>query len=777
MDNRDKIYDRFNDEVLQTIVFAKAASINANVDCIYPQSFILGMLTTGQNEVTSLLLDMDVNLEMCVRKFKQQLEKKQEDNSKNPEIQDLAISKQVWAACTMADEISREMGNGDIGVKHIFLALLQTSGEIKAVFEKEQFQLVDFIKRTKAKKNHVKSRISRGTRASKTAPKVTPTLEAFCVNMTQLARDNKLDPILTRESEIESAITTLCRRTKNNPILVGSPGVGKTAIVEGLSQRIVAGTVPRHLIGCELYSMSMSSLVAGTKYRGQFEERIEALIKEVVDTPDCILFIDEIHTLIGAGSAQGSLDASNILKPFLARGELRCIGATTLEEYKKHFRKEGALNRRFQQILVEETTKSQTIQILHGVKPKLEEFHQCIISDDAIEAIVNLTDRYQPTKNFPDKAIDCLDTACAKKSAWGSEGDNVILVEDVARVLGDELEIPSEVILWGDFERVKKIKDILDTRVIGQHTAIDVICRSLKNSYSGVRNPDKPIGSFVFGGQTGTGKTYTAKELALALFQKESSFIRVDMSEFSEKHTVSKLIGSPPGYVGFQEVEVFLDRVQRKPYSVILLDEIEKAHPNVLKLFLQVMSDGFMTDAVGTRVNFKNTILIMTGNFGMNELAKNSLGFEEEHQSNLAEEEQKRLVTYCKEKFGEEFVNRVDEFVPFLALEEDALHTIAGLRLKELVARIAENRTSKITFTKKAHSQLVSLSHNEHGKNAGILNRLISKRIEPCLADALISVGGDQKTSITIDAKDGEFTYRTRKSPSRKTSRKTVKKR
>jgi len=758
MDEKNKLYEKFNSDVWQMIVFAKAASINANVDCIYPQSFMVGILTTGANEVASILVDMGINLEHCLKTFKTQLFAKQSENNKTPEYQSLKISKEVMEACGIAERVSSEMGDNYIGPVHIFLSLLQTTKEIKEVFVAEKFDVVDFIKRTRRNVINKNNNSFQKNAKNKSGSNRKTALEAFCVNITELARNNKLDPILARESEIENAITILCRRTKNNLILVGDAGVGKTAIIEGLSQRIVSGTVPKHLIGCEVYSLNLTSLVAGTKYRGQFEERMECLVKEVVAAKDCILFIDEIHTLIGAGSGTGSLDASNILKPFLARGDLRCIGATTSEEYKKYFQKEGALNRRFQHVLIEETSNEQTKQILHGIKQKLEEFHSCTVSDDAIDAIVTLTARYMPNKCFPDKAIDCLDITCARKSAWGSK-DSVIMVDDVAKTIGEQLHIPPEVILWGDNERIKKIEEILVSRVIGQQQAINAVCRTLKNVYSGVRNPDKPIGCFVFGGQTGTGKTYMAKELALALFQKSSSFIRVDLSEFSEQHTVGQLIGSPPGYVGFQEVDVFIDKVKRKPYSIVLLDEIEKAHPNVMKLFLQVMSDGFMSDASGNKVNFKNVILIMTGNFGTNEEAKIQIGFGETEAQDAVSKMQKRLIDYCKTKFGEEFVNRIDEFVPFMSLNDDVLRKIAEIRLSELTSRVAETRNCKLVFAKEVFDLLVKISKTEHGKNAGMLNRLISKQIEPCIADALLSLPVNKVHKIFIGVDGDQFVY------------------
>ncbi len=589
-------------------------------------------------------------------------------------------------------------------------------------------------------------------------------LANFCIDVTQQAKKNELDPIIAREKEIEMAITILCRRQKNNPILLGDPGVGKTAIVEGLSQRIVSGTVPKQLIGHKVYSLSLSSLVAGTKYRGEFEERIQALIREIQEATDCILFIDEIHTLIGAGSAAGgALDASNILKPFLARSDLRCIGATTLDDYKKYFQKDGALARRFQQIIVEEPDKDQMKQILSGIKPRLEEYHKCIISDDSIDAVILLSDRYLKDRNFPDKAIDCLDMACAKKHAWGAETSKpTVTAQDIAKVVSDQCGVPLNVILWDDYERIKKIEEILSSRVIGQKNSIDILCRVLKNVYSGIRNPDKPIGSFVFGGQSGTGKTYMAKELAKAVFGKDSSFIKLDMTEFSEQHSVSKLIGSPPGYVGFQETDRLMDKIKRKPYCIVLLDELEKAHPDVLKLFLQVMADGIMTDASGNKADFKNAILIMTGNFGMDNISKSSLGFAEKAEKDPFFETQDRLTSYCKEKYGAEFINRVDEFIPFMPLNDEDLKKIIKMRLEEIEIRLV-NRNCKLNFNDKVYDLLIKMSKDEHGGNATILNRLISKKIESCISDALILIGSHPVIkdfyNITINVEDEGFVH------------------
>ena len=761
-DKDKKLYEKFDKTVSQVVVFAKAASIDAKIDCIYPESFMIGILTTGANEVTSVLVAMDVDLEKCLKILKVELINKRNGNEIKGEINydDLKISKQVIKACKNANKIRTDIIESEyIGVHHIFLALLKVSDFIKNLFGQEGVtveKFVDGLKRETVEAGSSKKGSSKSHTSS--------ALNAFCVDITKQARENRLDPILSREKEIEAAITILCRRTKNNPILLGEPGVGKTAIVEGLAQRIVSGTVPKSLIGCKVHSLSLSSLVAGTKFRGEFEERIQALVNEIQKATDCILFIDEIHTLVGAGSAAGSaLDASNILKPFLARSDLRCIGATTLDDYRKYFHKDGALARRFQQITVEEPTKEQMQQILAGIKPKFEEYHKCIITSDAMDAVISLADRYLKDKNFPDKAIDCIDMACAKH-AWEHEKNEkpTIVARDIAVVISEQCGIPLEVILWDDHERIAKIEEILLSRIIGQQNAIDVVCKTLKNAYSGIRNPERPIGSFVFGGQSGTGKTYTAKEMAKAVFGKDSSFIRLDMTEFSESHSVSKLIGSPPGYVGFQDVDVFIDKIKRKPYCLVLLDEVEKAHPDVIKLFLQVMSDGTMTDASGNKADFKNVVIIMTGNFGMDNIAKGSLGFAEKDKKEPFFEAQDILVDYCREKYGAEFINRVDEFVPFMPLNDDNLRIIIKVRLGEIGSRIA-NRKCELDFTNDVYDQLIKIGKQDHGKNAAILNRLISKKIEPCISDALMSMNNKDVYTITIGVKDDAFVHKTRK--------------
>lgn len=791
-EDHDRIYEKFDDTVSELVVKAKAASIDLKADAIYPESFMIAILIAGANRVNSILVDMNVNLERCLKKVRVELAKKSTSSDSPVEYDNIEISKQIPDVFKIANRISMDMKHDYIGIQHLFLALLQSSKNINSIFRSEGFDLQEFmvcLRRNRPPKT------SKRLKARKGDHKSTKFLEEFCTDVTEQAAKNKLDPIIAREKEIEDVITIFCRRGKNNPLLIGEPGVGKTAIVEGLSQRIVSGTVPKQLLDYRVYSLNMSSIVAGTKYRGEFEERMQSLIKEVQDVGNCILFIDEIHTLVGAGAAAGgALDASNILKPFLARNELKCIGATTLADYKKYFQKDGALTRRFQQIVVEEPNEEQTLQILHGIKHKYEDYHGVIISEDALEAVIVLTKRYMPNKNFPDKAIDCMDSACAKRVAWLEPSDSkttlTITSEDIAKVISDQSQIPIEIIsLWDDNERIKSIEKGLFERVIGQKEAVDIVCTSLKNAYSGIRDPNRPIGSFVFGGQSGTGKTYMSKELAKAVFGKESSFIRLDMSEFSESHSVSKLIGSPPGYVGFHETDVFIDKVRRKPYCIVLLDEIEKASPDVMKLFLQVMSDGVMTDAIGTTVSFKNIVLIMTGNFGMNDPAKQSLGFDSDSNKGesdvaakrlfLREKERKRLIEYFKASYGDEVVNRIDAFIPFMELNEESLAKIVKIQLEEVSMRL-EHSNCKLVFSEKVYDLLLHLSKEEHGMNANIFRRLISKQIEPCVSDILLSSDSKECYTITVNVKDQKFicrkTVARKKTPKKIEKKKTTRK-
>jgi ATP-dependent Clp protease ATP-binding subunit ClpC len=775
-DKHRRIYERMDKKVLQSFVEAKLVSQKAGLNFVHTESFIVGILISASDDITVPLIDMGVDINRCTELIANNLEAYFEEDTKSYSLDSVKASKAVLDVCQRAHELSLQMRSKYIGTWHVFVSLLEKDQKSKAIMESQGFSFDDFMRMPN-------NRRSKPAPKAKKATKPANSLKTYCSNVTELARQSKLDPIIARDKEIEEAVTILCRRSKNNPMFIGEPGVGKTAVVEGIAQRIASGAVPKKLQGCTLYSLSLSNLVAGTKYRGEFEERIQELIEEIKSDDKCIIFIDEIHTIVGAGSAAGgSMDASNILKPFLARGEIRCIGATTNEDYKKYFEKDGALVRRFQQIPISEPDEEQVAKILYGVRMKLEEFHKCTISDDAIDAAISLSGRYMPSKNFPDKAIDCLDTACAQY-VWGkleNDEDPVINADDVANVVSKQCQIPIEVILWDDNERIMKIQEALESKVVGQDPAVKIVCQILKNAYSGVRDPNRPIGSFVFGGQSGTGKTYLSKELAKAVFGKDNAFIRLDMSEYCEPSSVNKLIGSPPGYVGFSETEVFLDKVKRRPYCIVLLDEIEKAHPTVMKLFLQVMAEGTMTDSIGAKVDFKNVIIIMTGNFGMNEKMKSGLGFGDKKDLDSIKQEQERLVSFCSKAYGVEFINRVDEFVPFVSLSDKDLTRIARMELQKLCERLS-SRHCKLSFSNKVYTAIAEKSKKEHGKNANILGRIISKQIQPCVADALLSFGVNEGKEIHVEInvnKEGDFFCSKKKTVAKKsaTKKKSAKK-
>lgn len=760
--DNQKIYDRFNDDVQYMIVYAKAASINAKVEYIYPESFVIGLLTMGINDVSKALVKHNIDLEQCLKSFKDKLEglKSKKVNGSVNNYDNIRPNKVVKEICQFACSIGDELKHDNVGVQHIFLSILQTCPDIQKIFEEKGLKMPEFSADMR-KIVEVKPNNDTKTKHA-TKRKNGSALEVFCVDMTKEAEENKYDPIISRDSEIEEAITILCRRNKSNPILVGEPGVGKTAIVEGICQRIISKTVPKKLRESKIYSLNVGVLVAGTKYRGEFENRLQSIIKELKENPNYIIFIDEIHNVVGAGSASGSVDAANMLKPALAKG-LKCLGATTNAEHKKIFSGDGALDRRFEKISVEEPSAEDTMRILRGIKGRLEEYHKCIVTEDAMETAVKLTKRYKPEKFFPDKAITCIDTACAKY-AWKDEDDSHIVGHDIAMVISKQCKIPLEIILWDNYERVQNTENALRKNIVGQDHVIAAISRVLKNSYSGVRNPEKPIGVFVMGGESGTGKTHTAKELSKVLFDNDASFIRIDMSEYSESHSVSKITGSPPGYVGFQDADVIGDKIKNRPYCVLLLDEIDKAHPNAIKLFLQVMGEGFYTDSSGDKINCKNVIMIMTGNFGMHDKQNSKIGFGQETPKNAVDKEKERLISFCKKVYGVEFVNRVDDFLPFLPIDKNSLERIALLETEKFVKRI-ERKDCIIEFTDVVPKQMVKLSEKEHGINAMILDRLVSKYLEPCLADVFLNLENkpDICYTVTIDVKNDEFVANKRK--------------
>ena len=566
-------------------------------------------------------------------------------------------------------------------------------------------------------------------------------MEEFGYDLTKAAREGKLDPVVGRDTEIARVIEILGRRKKNNPMLIGEPGVGKSAIVEGIALRIASGDISPVLAKKRIISLDIASVVAGTKYRGDFEKRLKAIIKEAQTDPDLILFIDEFHTIVGAGGASGSLDAANMLKPALARGELQCVGATTMDEFTKIVEKDGALDRRFQKIVVEPTDPDETLEILRHLKSHYEEFHHITYTDDALEAAVRLTDRYITDKSLPDKAIDALDEAGSMvrlNLARKKGSPSVVTAEDIASVVSKMTGIPAGRVAESEGNRILKMSQRLKSRIIGQDSAIDTVVRAIQRGRAGLKDPHRPIGTFLFFGPTGVGKTQLARSLAEYLFDSEENMVRIDMSEYMEKFSVSRLIGAPPGYVGYEEGGQLSERVRRKPYCVVLLDEIEKAHPDIYNLLLQVMDEGRLTDSNGRTVDFKNTIVIMTSNVGSREVEEygNGIGFATAGRK-LEDDRKNVVATAVKKAFPPEFINRVDEQVYFNSLTREDIERIIDIELKDLKARALE-AGYRITVTPSA-KRFVAEAGYDPAYGARPLKRAITRYIEDPVSEFIIS--------------------------------------
>ena len=655
-------------------------------------------------------------------------------------------------------------------------------------------------------------------RSGKKAKNATATLDGYSRDLTQLARDGALDPVIGREDEIERVIQILSRRGKNNPCLIGEPGVGKTAIVEGLAQRIVNGIVPDTVAGKRLLTLDLSGMVAGSKYRGEFEERIKRVIAEVQQAGNIILFIDELHTIIGAGGAEGAIDASNILKPSLARGELQLIGATTIEEYRKYIEKDAALERRFQPVTVEEPTTEQAIAILQGLKSRYEEHHQVAITDDGVEAAVRLSQRYINDRYLPDKAIDLIDEAAArlrlsvcrtpqelleqqqkskdmerafvdaiaagdmelashymeerakaeetcekeKKRMERAKNRKKLVVDEnqIAEVVSKWTKIPIRRLTEGEADRLRRLEKTLHKRVVGQEDAVSAVARAVRRGRVGLKDPNRPIGSFLFLGPTGVGKTEISKALAEAIFGDEQAMIRVDMSEYMEKHSVSKMIGSPPGYVGFDEGGQLSEKVRRNPYSVILFDEIEKAHPDVFNILLQVLDDGRITDSQGRRIDFKNTIIIMTSNAGAQSIvAPKKLGFASVDDEKQDYERMKSLVMEDVSRiFKPEFLNRIDETIVFRMLNKDDMKQIVTILSKTLIERCRTQMDIRLMITEPAKTYIVEKAYDpKYG--ARPLRRMIQSKIEDQLAEEILAGKVKKGDTVRVGCRKGELTF------------------
>jgi ATP-dependent Clp protease ATP-binding subunit ClpC len=646
-------------------------------------------------------------------------------------------------------------------------------------------------------------------------PAGSPVLDQFGRNLTQLAREGKLDPVIGREREIERVMQVLSRRTKNNPVLIGEPGVGKTAVVEGLCQRIVAGDVPETLRGKQLYTLDLGALVAGSRYRGDFEERLKKVLKEIRARGDIVLFIDELHTLVGAGAAEGAIDAASILKPMLARGELQTIGATTLDEYRKHLEKDAALARRFQPVKVEEPSLAHTIEILKGLRDQYEAFHGVTITDQALVSAANLADRYIADRFLPDKAIDLIDEAGArlrirrmstppdykaieeeiakarkdkelaiekqnfeqakklrekeeellqrkatKEQEWRAEGVDLFDVVDeevIAEVLANWTGIPVYKLTEEETAKLLRMEEELHKRIIGQNDALRAVSQAIRRTRAGLKDPKRPSGSFIFLGPSGVGKTETAKALAEFLFGNESALVQLDMSEYMEKHTVSRLVGSPPGYVGYEEGGQLTEAVRRKPFSVVLFDEIEKAHPDVFNTLLQILEDGRLTDAQGRTVDFKNTVIIMTSNLGTADLRKTSVGFAKADEAVTHEKMRLKVNEALKQHFRPEFLNRIDDVIVFHELSKDEVSEIIDLMVQRVRGQL-EAKGLSIELTRAAKYLVVERGYDPE-MGARPLRRALQRMVEDPLSERILSKEFRAGDTIIVDAENSELTF------------------
>ncbi|CAN5551598.1 ATP-dependent protease ATP-binding subunit ClpC [soil metagenome] len=805
-------FDKFTDRARKVLTLAQDEAQRFNHNYIGTEHLLLGLVREGEGVAARVLENMNVELAKVRTAVEFII-----GRGDRPVVGEVGLTPRAKRVIELAIDEARRLGHNYIGTEHLLLGLVRegegiAAGVLESLgvnLDKVRHEVIRVLSQSSAS-----GPTSETKRASKT-----PTVDQLGINLTDAVRAGKIDPVIGREKEIERVIQILSRRTKNNPALIGEPGVGKTAIAEGLAQRIVAGDVPETLLNKRVLTLDIGSLVAGTKYRGEFEERLKKIIEELRNTSDAVLFIDELHTLVGAGAAEGAIDAANILKPPLARGELQCIGATTLDEYRKYIERDAALERRFQPVMVEEPTLEQTIDILFGIRERYEEHHKVKITHEAVKAAADLSIRYITDRHLPDKAIDLIDEAASRvrlrhsssppglkeaqrevdrvtheketaindqdyevaaslrdaesaarekldeeRAKWQAEqGEELAQVtdEDIAQVVAMWTGIPVTRIAQEESERLLQMEDALHKRVIGQQEAIETVSKAVRRARAGLKDPKRPIGSFIFLGPTGVGKTELAKSLAEFMFGSEDSLIKIDMSEFMERHNVSRLVGAPPGYVGFEEGGQLTEAVRRKSYSVVLLDEIEKAHPEVFNILLQILEDGHLTDAKGRRVDFRNTVIIMTSNLGAKSLLKDtSLGFRPVAGDKQAQSEQQydrmkeKVLDQLKSQFRPEFLNRVDSVVVFRSLQLDEIREIVDLMLARVRDRMRAQQL-ELEVTQEAKDHIIKLGYDvDYG--ARPLRRVLQNMVEDQLAEALLL--GKFQPGMTIRLDKGEET-------------------
>jgi len=738
---------RISDELNDIIRYARDEAMRTGSYGIGPDHLFLGVLRHGDNAafrtVTGLGIDAD--------NFKRFIDSHIFTNEPIPYAESDKISFTRYAQNVLSITVleASKQGVTEANSLHLLLALCRTTENYGQAYLRQHGvdygRLLSYMRDEgmlgkDPEQEEDKSEDDQQETSQESKPEKS-VIEDFGFDLTKAAAEGKLDPVVGRETEIARVIEILGRRKKNNPMLIGEPGVGKSAIVEGIALRIAGGSISPALAKKRLISLDIASVVAGTKYRGDFEKRLKSIIKEASSNPDIILFIDEFHTIVGAGGAQGSLDAANILKPALARGELQCIGATTMDEFAKIVEKDGALDRRFQKIVVEPTDIQQSITILENLKPNYEDFHKVTYSDEAIEACVRLTDRYITDKSLPDKAIDALDEAGSMirlNLTKDKRTGNIVDAEDIATVVSKMTGIPVNKVAESEGNRIMKMKGRLQSRIIGQDDAIEKVVRAIQRNRAGLKDPNRPIGTFLFFGPTGVGKTQLAKCLAEYLFDSQENMVRIDMSEYMEKFTVSRLVGAPPGYVGYEEGGQLSERVRRKPYCVVLLDEIEKAHPDIFNILLQVLDEGRLTDSNGRVVSFRNTIVIMTSNVGSRELDEygSGVGFATSGKS-VSKNRQSVLEKAIRKSFPPEFINRVDERIFFNALTKEDIEKIIDIELKDLRSR-AEEAGYKLVVTPSA-KRFIADAGFDPAFGARPLKRAVMKYVEDPVSEFIIS--------------------------------------
>ena len=842
--------DNFSPRVKDVIAYSKEEALRLGHDFIGTEHLMLGLLRDGNGKAVSILNALDVDLNNLRRKVEILSPANPSSESDSNDKKNLHLTRQAERALKTTFLEAKLFQSSSINTAHLLLCILRNDNDpttkllnkMKVDYDgvKNQFkQLIskdeDIIESptsesfpndddTTSEDSSEKENIFSGTSTKTTKKSKTPVLDNFGRDLTSYAEEGKLDPVIGREAEIQRVSQILSRRKKNNPLLIGEPGVGKSAIAEGLALRIIERKVSRILYNKRVVTLDLASLVAGTKYRGQFEERMKAVMNELEKNENIILFIDEIHTIVGAGGATGSLDASNMFKPALARGEIQCIGATTLDEYRQYIEKDGALERRFQKVLIEPTTVEETIEILLNIKDKYEAHHNVLYTDDALKACVKLTNRYMSERFLPDKAIDAMDEAGSRvhitnmhvpdkileleekleevrkhknsvvkkqkyeeaaklrddekniekelsieQKAWEKESKlhkETVTEVNVAEVVSMMTGVPVNRIAQTEIKKLAELPNRIKSKVIGQDDAVAKVVKAIQRNRAGLKDPNKPIGSFIFLGQTGVGKTQLAKVLAQELFDSDNALIRIDMSEYMEKFAISRLVGAPPGYVGYEEGGQLTEKIRRKPYSVVLLDEIEKAHPDVFNMLLQVLDDGYLTDSMGRKIDFRNTIIIMTSNIGSRQLKDfgQGVGFGTAAKTKQEDTYAKGVIENAlKKTFAPEFLNRIDDVMVFNTLDKEDIYKIIDIELALLFDRIID-LGYKLTLTKKAKDYIVDKGFDKK-YGARPLKRAIQKYVEDALAEEIINSKLKEGDTITmdLDKKENKLTIKIKK--------------